>query len=82
MRTVYRFDGLRVVVYSNDHRPAHVHVKGAAGEAVFNLNCPGGPLQLRESHGFRLREARNIEKALASVLGGLCREWRLIHGRY
>jgi hypothetical protein len=27
MPTVHRFDGLRVVIYPNDHRPAHVHVK-------------------------------------------------------
>ena len=39
---VMRFDGLRVVVYPNDHRPAHVHVIGRGGEAVFNLNCPAG----------------------------------------
>ena len=26
MVTVTRIGGLRVVIYSNDHRPAHVHV--------------------------------------------------------
>ncbi len=36
--TVLQIDGLRVVVYLNDHRPAHVHVVGAEGEAVFYLN--------------------------------------------
>ena len=42
MPTVHRYDGLRVVIYPNDHRPAHVHVKGADGEAVFILHCPEG----------------------------------------
>jgi len=42
MPTILRFNGLRVVVYPNDHRPAHVHVIGAGCEAVFNLNCPDG----------------------------------------
>jgi len=28
MPTVLRFEGLRVVIYPNDHRPAHVHVIG------------------------------------------------------
>lgn len=28
MPTVDVIDGLRVVVYPNDHRPAHVHVIG------------------------------------------------------
>ena len=47
MPTVLRFDGLRVVIYPDDHRPAHVHVIGAGGEAVFILNCPEGPPELR-----------------------------------
>ena len=43
---------MRVVIYSNDHRPAHVHVIGAGKEAVFELNCPPGPVVLRENYGF------------------------------
>ena len=82
MPTVHRFDGLRVVIYPNDHRPAHVHVIGAGGEAVFFLNCPGGPLELRESHGFSVREASRIERAVESALARLCKEWRSIHGHY
>ncbi len=56
MPVVYRFDGLRVVIYPNDHRPAHVHVKGSEGEAVFILHCPNGPPSLRESFGFNRRD--------------------------
>jgi hypothetical protein len=82
MPTVHRFDGLRVVIYPNDHRPAHVHVQGAGGEAVFFLNCPGGPPELRESYGFKLSEVRRIERALVAVLATLCEEWRSIHARY
>ena len=40
MPTVLRFNGLRAVIYPNDHRPAHVHVIGRGYEAVFNLHCP------------------------------------------
>ncbi len=47
MPTVLRFAGYRVVVYPADHAPSHVHVVGAGGEAVFNLNFPGGPVELR-----------------------------------
>jgi len=39
MPKVDAIDGLRVVVYPNDHRPAHVHVIGNGCEAVFKLNC-------------------------------------------
>jgi hypothetical protein len=82
MPVVFRIDGLRVVIWPNDHRPAHVHVKGPAGEAVFNLNCPSGPPELRESYGFRLSDVNRIEAALAEVVPMLCEEWRTIHGDY
>lgn len=82
MPTVLRLNGLRVVIYPNDHRPAHVHVKGAVGEAVFILNCPDGPPKLRESFGFNLPELNRIADELAKALQTLCAEWRAIHGRY
>ena len=37
MVTVHRFDGLRFVIYSNDHDPAHVHVLRAGSEAKIQL---------------------------------------------
>lgn len=49
MPTVLSLYGLRVVIYPNDHRPAHVHVMGRDCEAVFKLNCPIGPTALREN---------------------------------
>lgn len=82
MPTVFRFDGLRVVIYPNDHRPAHVHVKGADGEAVFILHCPDGPPALRESFGFNAPELNRIASELAAVVAILCAEWRALHGRY
>jgi hypothetical protein len=75
--TVFRFDGLRVVIYPNDHRPAHVR-----GEAVFNLHCPNGPPTLRESFGFSRAALSRIEDELAVALSRLCAEWRTIHGHY
>ncbi|WP_287760193.1 DUF4160 domain-containing protein, partial [Acidiphilium sp.] len=60
MPTILRIGGLRVVIYPNDHRPAHVHVIGA-GEAVFILHCPDGPPELRESYGFNRSDVARIE---------------------
>ena len=80
--TVYRFDGLRVVIYPSDHPPAHVHVIGAGREAIFSLQCPHGPPELRDSFGFALREANRIRATLSRVLPVLCDEWRRIHGHY
>lgn len=80
MPTVGRIDGLRVVIWPNDHRPAHVHVMGPAAEAVFKLRCPDGPPELRESFGLRLADLRKIESALAEMLPDLCKKWSDIHG--
>jgi hypothetical protein len=80
MPTVLRLVGLRVVVYPNDHRPAHVHVIGPDGEAVFVLNCPVGPVSLRESFGFAGQALRSMETALNAALSRLCGAWETIHG--
>lgn len=82
MPTVYRSHGLRVVVYPNDHRPAHVHVIGAEGEAVFILNCPDGPATLRECHGFSSTALRRLADMLNRVVLELCDEWEAIHGAH
>ena len=82
MPTVLRLDGLRVVIYPADHRPALVHVIGAKGEAVFVLNCPDGPPSLRESYGFSRREELRIQKDLAAHLSTLCPQWSTIHGDF
>ena len=82
MPTVFRLDGLRVVIYPNDHRPAHVHVIGADGEAVFVLHCPNGPPSLRESFGFTRQDVNEIGAALADAVPALCKKWGEIHGDY
>ena len=81
MPSVLRFGGMRVVVYPNDHRPPHVHVIGKGHEAVFDLNCPRGPVGIRENYGFSERELGRIEQELNVNLGKLCRAWEGIHGR-
>jgi hypothetical protein len=79
---VGRIGGLRAIIWPNDHRPAHVHVIGPDGEAVFNLNCPDGPPDLRESYGFRLADVNRIADALLEQLAEYCRGWSDIHGDY
>ncbi|NQW10117.1 MAG: DUF4160 domain-containing protein [Alphaproteobacteria bacterium] len=82
MVTAARINGLRVVIYSNDHRPSHVHVMGSGKEAVVNLNCPDGPPMLRENYGLSLRELNQILSELTHQLRAFCRKWRQIHGPY
>jgi hypothetical protein len=79
MPTVARIGALRVVIYPNDHRPAHVHVMGGGCEAVLNLNCPHGPPELRENFGFSNAQVSRIKTALAGNLAHLCAQWSRIH---
>jgi hypothetical protein len=79
MPTIPRFGGLRVAVYLNDQRPAHVHVVGRGCEAVLHLNCAVGPVRLRENYGFSRAEIPRIAKKLAKHLVTLCRAWERIH---
>jgi hypothetical protein len=80
MPTVDVIGGLRVVVYPNDHRSAHVHVIGSGCEAVFKLNCPEGAPELRENYGFSRGELAKIRPALVVRASKLCEAWSRIHG--
>jgi hypothetical protein len=77
--TILRIGHLRVVIYPNDHRPAHVHVIGPEHNAVFFLNCPVGPVSLRENDGFTTREVNRIAEALNPQTEELCIAWKEIH---
>jgi hypothetical protein len=81
MPTVPRIEGLRVVIYPNDHRPAHVHVIGRGCEALFFLRCPDGPPELRENFRFAGSELSAIVDVLAAEVRRLCRRWEEIHGQ-
>ncbi|MDQ2819805.1 MAG: DUF4160 domain-containing protein [Pseudomonadota bacterium] len=80
MPTVLNFHGLRIFIYLNDHRPAHVHVTGNGCEAVFRLHCPTGPPELRENYGFSNKVLNNIAEELGKNLRLLCRKWSEYHG--
>jgi hypothetical protein len=64
MPTVLRHGRLRIVIYPADHRLAHVHAIGPDGEAVFNLNCPAGPSELRENYGSKRRTLGAVERLI------------------
>jgi hypothetical protein len=78
MPTVLRFAGLRVVIYPNDHRPAHVHVIGNDPRSCIRTELPTSAL--RENYGFGRMELGRIGQRLTLDQGKLCREWERIHG--
>ena len=62
MVTVLRAQGFRIVIFVNDHEPAHVHVFGD-GEAKINLRGTAGtPDQLVE--GFAKLEEVGVERVM------------------
>jgi len=75
MPTVLRPGALRVVIYPNDYRPAHLRVIGQGYEAVFELNGQSGTVALRESYGFSRRELSTIARRLLTNRELLPREW-------
>jgi len=60
MPTILRQDGFAVMIFTNDHSPAHAHVFKAGAEAVMNLN----PVAIREN--YRMSKG-NVRKAIAIV---------------
>jgi hypothetical protein len=82
MPTVLTMAGLRVVIFPNDHRPVHVHVRGKGCEATFNLHCPSGAALVRENYGFTKKDIGKIANALNDSLTQLCDAWRRIHGTF
>lgn len=82
MPTVDRIQGLRVVIYPNDHRPAHVHVIGGGCEAVFDLGLEAVGPSLRENFGFTLVELNRVQQELARRASELRGHWRTIHGHH
>jgi Domain of unknown function (DUF4160) len=76
MPTVLRVDGLRFVIYPNDHPPAHIHVVGPDWEAVINLFG----IELREVFSCTEPDARRALRLVAEHRDILLDAWRRIHG--
>jgi Domain of unknown function (DUF4160) len=63
MVAIYRAHGLRIVIFVDDHEPAHVHVFGGDGQAKINLTGEGGQPELMWAEGMKrsdVRRAMNI----------------------
>lgn len=82
MPTILRNQGLRFVIHTHDHDPAHIHVLGRGNEAVFVLNCPRGPSEMRESFGFSFTELARIKLLVDQEVGVFCTRWSEMYGPY
>ncbi|KQT55302.1 MULTISPECIES: DUF4160 domain-containing protein [unclassified Aureimonas] len=75
MVTVLREAGLRIVIYLDDHEPAHVHAYGD-GEARIDLVR----LRVLSQRGMTRRELAKTLSIVTSHHEFLLRKWTEIHG--
>lgn len=75
MVTVLRAHGLRFVIYTADHEPAHVHVYGD-GEARIDIVT----LKLLTQGGLPDRDVRRAVAVIAENHALFLETWRKYHG--
>ena len=81
MPTLFRQDGFRVVIYTDDHEPPHVHVLKGETEVKIDLGSETKPPTIVFSRGKR----SDAKQALALVIDrqtNLLEAWRTIHGTH
>ena len=79
MVTVHKEGGLRFVIFTDDHEPAHVHVFGD-GSAKINLVGEDGSPELVWMIGMKKGELRKAMRIVAERQADLLERWREIHG--
>ncbi|MEC3910199.1 DUF4160 domain-containing protein [Sphingobium sp. CR2-8] len=79
MPTVLREGNLRVVIYTDDHPPPHVHVFGE-GETKIALLAPEGGADVVRIVGADRRESRRALQIVREKRDYLLERWKAIHG--
>lgn len=79
MVTVHRETGLRFVIYTDDHEPAHVHVIGD-GTAKIGLGPVDGKVELVHSVGLNAGDLRRTMRIVTEHRAALLECWKDIHG--
>ncbi len=79
MPTVLREANLRVVIYTDDHPPPHVHVFGD-GETKIALVGQDGAAEVVRIVGADRRESRRALDIVREKRDYLLERWRDIHG--
>lgn len=79
MVTIHRAHGLRVVIFTDDHEPAHVHVFGD-GHARINLMGPDGLPELVWAEGMKRNEVRRAMDVVTEQQAVFLARWKDMHG--
>ena len=72
MPQIFEKEGFKFGFYSNDHRPIHVHVRKGGAEAIFDVEYL---VELRESHGFKVRELMRAQELAQENRNKIIEEW-------
>lgn len=79
MVTVLREGGFRVIIYKDDHEPAHVHVQ-KDGEIVIDLVGANGSPKVRSDFGSTNADVRKVLRIVKREQSALLARWQEIHG--
>lgn len=79
MVTVHREAGLRFIIYSDDHEPAHVHVVGD-GNAKVDLGGANGMPEMIYAGGFKQGDVGRIMDIVRKHRTMFLERWNDIHG--
>jgi hypothetical protein len=78
MPTIFRAHGIRFVIFTNDHRPVHVHAVLPGAVAVINVDDSG--VTLRAVHGMSLARVRQAVELAYENRFMIRQRWEEIHG--
>ena len=79
MVAIYRAHGLRIVIFIDDHEPAHVYVFGD-GQAKINLIGRTGAPELIWAERMKRSDLRRAMKIVIEHQQAFLARWRTIHG--
>jgi hypothetical protein len=77
--TVVRIGKLRVMVYSRDHPPPHVHVVAPRGQAKILVDGPEGHPKLEWNLGLSRRELTQALTAIEDHRELILAVWKRVH---
>jgi hypothetical protein len=81
MAEVFRTGGIRIVVFSNDHPPPHVHALGPDRTARFKLTGPDGPVEFWDCEGrWTQSQLNELGEEIAARFEDCRTAWSKIHG--
>ena len=74
MPEVFRLFGFTYFFFSREHKPIHVHIEGAEGYAVYDLE--GQQFVQRYSKGIKAGDLRRIEAVLEENRETIVNSWK------